>query len=945
MTGNSYAALAIETFGPENVELSRPPILRFGPNGEVSLDSTTGKLFTVEPVEVDGLRFIWEGRFEELNGSRDWRAAMAEPIRQAIAEAEAEEAEVEEATLEKEKATLEKEDGFEATSELERPSAAKRSDPPHESTLEQTESVRFLDKLRPGGPWLLSAIDPDNGSILTKTMHNLEAAEAFVRKWNGKRNLYYSVNPTRTELNKKAAKVDIAAIEYVLGDLDPNEGETSEAAKVRYLKALEHFEPRPTALIDSGNGLQPLWRLQERIALGELERGKFARADQHTIADVEVRVAAIMLRLGAKPGTQNIDRILRLPDTINLPNAKKRKEGRTKCPTKLLWFDDTSYPFKAFAVRPEAIPFSNLAPLGAASDLPFEDLGEGIPGRDESPSGYGFRFMLDCHRKGMTYEQARTAIKADNTTAGEWARRSDVDERQLERAWKHSGGEAEITRLAALSTDDYKHEREAAAQKIGVQGDVLDKLVAKKRAAEGGLQDSLALKFSAKYVDSLRYVAAWNKWYQWDGVRWAEEKTLQAFHLARDICRNENKKAAQHTMVAGVVGLARTDRRQAATTEQWDANFWLLGTPEGTVDLRTGKLSPPKTTDYITKITAVAPSDKPPRDSCPMWLTILNRITNGNEKLQNYLQRMCGYCLTGSTQEDALFFGYGKGRNGKSLLMRTVSGILKDYHETASMEMFTVTYGERHPTDLAQLRGARLVTAVETEDGKRWAEAKLKQMTGGDPITARFMRQDPFTYIPQFKLLFIGNHKPAIRNVDEAIAARMNLIPFTVFIPKEERDPGLFDKLKGERNEWPGILRWMIDGCLQWQRVGLDPPKIVADATKEYLEDQDTIQNFFNDCCVIKKGEDDTFEHIWDGYIDWCENCREFVGTKKAFGQKLKDKGFQMVRLGADHTTHYLGIRCIRENAKKMREQAAREAEEARRNAPPDHDPNDRRTH
>jgi putative DNA primase/helicase len=294
------------------------------------------------------------------------------------------------------------------------------------------QSINFLQKLRPDGPWLLIAIDPDSRAIAAETVRSLEAAEAFVRKWDGKRNLYYSVNPTWTMLDKKAAKTDIAAIEYMLGDLDPADGETSEAAKARYLKALEHFDPKPTALIDSGNGLQPLWRLQEHIALGELEAGKFTRADQDTIADIEVRIAAIMLRLDAKPGTQNIDRILRLPGTINLPNEKKRKEGRTRCPTKLLWFDDTSYPLDAF-------PSNATQGATESTDLPFEDLGEGLgKPRDESPSGYGYRFMQDCHAKGMSYDEARTAILADKTTAGEWARRSDIDERQLERAWKHS---------------------------------------------------------------------------------------------------------------------------------------------------------------------------------------------------------------------------------------------------------------------------------------------------------------------------------------------------------------------------------------------------------------------------------------------------------------------------------------------------------------------------
>src|SRR5262249_7531439 len=159
---------------------------------------------------------------------------------------------------------------------------------------------------------------------------------------------------------------------------------------------------------------------------------------------------------------------------------------------------------------------------------------------------------------------------------------------------------------------------------------------------------------------------------------------------------------------------------------------------------------------------------------------------------------------------DSLFFLHGLGANGKSVFLRTGAGVVGDYHKTASMEMLTVTNSERHPTELAMLRGARLVTAIETEEGKQWHESKLKALTGGDLIAARFMRQDFFEYIPQFKLLIAGNHKPAFRNVDEAIRRRVKLMPFTVTIPKSKRDRALSDKLKAE---WPGILRWMIDGC------------------------------------------------------------------------------------------------------------------------------------
>jgi putative DNA primase/helicase len=484
--------------------------------------------------------------------------------------------------------------------------------------------------------------------------------------------------------------------------------------------------------------------------------------------------------------------------------------------------------------------------------------------------------------------------------------------------------QAEIERLAKLSDIQYDRERKDAAEKLGMRVSTLDKLVAKKRGpapGDGGLEDKVALEFSAKYATDMRYVHLWGKWFRWDDVRWASEDTLYAFHLARELCRKAED--ADHKTVAAVTALARTDRRQAALTSQWDADPWLLGTPKGTVDLRTGKLFAPRPTDYITKITSVAPSDEPPRDGCPLWLDFLNRVTDGNEALQDYLQRSCGYCLTGITTEDALFFHYGKGGNGKSVFLDTISGILNDYHEAADMELFVVTHGERHPTDLASLRGARLVTAVETEEGKRWAEAKLKQMTGGDPIKARFMRQDFFTYIPQFKLMFAGNPKPTIRSVDVAISRRFHLVPWLVTIPENERNKNLSDDLKAE---WPGILRWMIEGCLAWKKDALlKPPQIVTDATKEYLESQDTVQNFFDDCCVIAKNEYDTFEHIWDGYVDWCEDCREFIGTKKTFGQKLKDKGFQTIQYGADRALTYVGIRCIRENAKKLKEERLKE--------------------
>jgi putative DNA primase/helicase len=213
-------------------------------------------------------------------------------------------------------------------------------------------------------------------------------------------------------------------------------------------------------------------------------------------------------------------------------------------------------------------------------------------------------------------------------------------------------------------------------------------------------------------------------------------------------------------------------------------------------------------------------------------MKFLSDVTAGDRELQAFLQRMAGYCLTGTTTEQVLFFLWGTGANGTGTFLNTLRGIWGDYAAVAPMDTFVVTRSESHPTDVAGLRGARLVIAQENQSGHQWDEAKIKALTGGDPMSARFMRQDFFTYTPQFKLAISGNHKPSLHSVDEAIRRRMRLPPFNVKIPERDRDPDLPEKL---RAEWQGILRWALDGCLEWQRTGLAPPAVVLEATNDYL--------------------------------------------------------------------------------------------------------------
>ena len=313
-------------------------------------------------------------------------------------------------------------------------------------------------------------------------------------------------------------------------------------------------------------------------------------------------------------------------------------------------------------------------------------------------------------------------------------------------------------------------------------------------------------------------------------------------------------------------------------------------TPEGVIDLRSGEMRPHAVTDYMTKATAVAPDA-----SCriPLWSKFLDRVTDGDKRLQAYLARMCGYSLTGVTTEHGMFFLHGDGANGKSVFMSTIAHIVGEYHRTAPIETFTATNNAQHPTELAMLRGARMVTATETEDGRRWAESRIKTLTGGDRIAARFMRQDFFEYTPQFKLVISGNHKPGLRSVDEAIRRRVNLLPFTVTIPQTERDKELTSKLRAEA---PGILAWMIKGCLEWQGIGLAPPEVVIKATNAYLEDEDTIKQWVADVCIVGKDQWASTDDLFGSWQDWAERHGEYVIPSRRFVQRLEALGFERHR-------------------------------------------------
>ncbi|HNL88509.1 MAG TPA: phage/plasmid primase, P4 family [Nitrospira sp.] len=438
----------------------------------------------------------------------------------------------------------------------------------------------------------------------------------------------------------------------------------------------------------------------------------------------------------------------------------------------------------------------------------------------------------------------------------------------------------------------------ATGPRIAVQPPLADEAEPDSENAVWATDDALALSFTRRYAQDWRYCSQWGKWMVWTGNRWQADDTLLVNHLMRHICREAAMKADSHRLaaklassstVSGVERLARSDRQHASTSEEWDRDPWLANAPGGVINLRTGQVRPHKREDRMTKITTATP-----KGSCPQWIAFLSDITAGNQELMSYLQRVIGYCLTGVTSEHALFFLYGTGANGKSVFVNVITTILGDYAANAPMDTFMETRSDRHPTDLAGLRGARFVSSIETEQGRRWNESKVKAITGGDKVSARFMRQDFFEYLPQFKLIIAGNHKPSIRNVDEAMKRRLHLIPFTVTIPPEKRDGKLTEKLLQERD---GILAWAVEGCLAWQREGIKAPASVVSATEEYFEAEDALGLWIEERCELHPEAKVSSSDLYADWREWAERAGEYVGSIKRFSEVLITRGFTPSRL------------------------------------------------
>lgn len=422
-----------------------------------------------------------------------------------------------------------------------------------------------------------------------------------------------------------------------------------------------------------------------------------------------------------------------------------------------------------------------------------------------------------------------------------------------------------------------------------------------------------ALRMVEQYGPELHWVNEFGNWIIWDSVRWRPDVDGEIMRRAKSTARSifceatepglgktEVSDLAAHAKsseslrgLRAMTELVKSELDISVTSANLDPDPMLIGTPTGTINLRNGEAVSPNPKHLITKSAGVAYD---PAATCPIWERVVREVFEEDVELVAYFQRLCGYCLTGCTNEHIIVFAFGTGCNGKSTLLTTLLSVMGDYAKQTPAETFSPKQSESIRNDVARLFGARFVTSVETQDGARIAESLVKQLTGGDRVTARFLHQEYFEFVPQFKIIIATNHKPIIRGDDYGIWRRIHLLPFTKTIPPEQRDKSLTEKLYGERE---GILAWMVRGCLEWQHRGLDAPPAVLKATEEYRDSMDVFGQWLDECCVIAANATVQSKDAYTSYTKWSDSRRNKPMTQSPFSRKLEDRGFKKVKRSA----------------------------------------------
>lgn len=427
-----------------------------------------------------------------------------------------------------------------------------------------------------------------------------------------------------------------------------------------------------------------------------------------------------------------------------------------------------------------------------------------------------------------------------------------------------------------------------------------------------------ARRLVRRHGDELRYCRAWRKWLIWDGARWKRDERgeaeqrgkLTVVSIYNEIaqCRDadERKALTSHALksegeprIRAMLSLAETEPKIAVHPDDLDRDPFLLSCPNATIDLRTGNPRENRPDDLITRGSEV---HFDPEAECPRWQQFLGEVFGGDADLIAFMQRLIGYSLTGDTREHVLPVLHGAGFNGKTTLIEAVTPLLGDLAAVADVESFVRQPGDRGiRNDLARLNRARLVTASESQKGRRLDEATIKKLTGGDTIVARFLHAEHFEFKPEFKLWLITNFRPRVDGGDEAIWRRLRLIPFEVSF-EGRKDPTLPEKLRAEAS---GILNWAIAGCMTWQREGLGQASAVTDATAAYRADEDVLGAFLEECCVLEADAKVEKAKLREAYEHFCAEQGEDALAPSVLGKELAARG---ISRGGTGGASYKGV-------------------------------------
>jgi len=597
-------------------------------------------------------------------------------------------------------------------------------------------------------------------------------------------------------------------------------------------------------------------------------------------------------RFGGDPNVTDLPRVLRIPGSLH----QKGKPFRVKIVS-----ENPAPPYSA-DIFTNLLSKSTENPLAVVSDQSFEAFMEQVNAK-KTPTEQ-LRKMLSYINQAENYERwikvgmALHPLGDDGLKLWlEWSSRAvNYDEKTCRSKWLSFG---KYTEEKVTIGTIYYLAREGGWVQSGGQEHLTD----------AGNAQRLIRIFGFK----IRYSPEYKSWLIWNGERWVFDHdgilTRLAIESVRKIVeevkededsdrRTKAIKWAFHSesksRIDAAITLAQSVEGVTIHTVELDVDSLLLNVRNGTIDLRTGKLNSHSRKDRITNLVEI---DYPKGITVPLvWYQFLNEIFGGDSELIEYVQRVVGYCLTGDVREQCLFFLYGTGANGKTTFINILSLITGSYATQTATETFMTKQNAGNATpELAVLNGKRVVTANETDEGKHFAEPTIKQLCGGDQITARPLYCEPFNFLPKFKILIAGNYKPQIKGNDLGIWRRIHLIPFSVTIPPEKQDKLLEAKLKAEL---PMILQWAVEGCLKWQQQGLSPPQSVIHAVEEYRESMDTIGQWLDQCCSFGPGFITQSSQLYSSYKAWVINAGNAPMSQKRLGESLRMRGLQSIKIG-----------------------------------------------